>query len=311
MIIQLQHHPCSLQPTLHLPKPLSTHHLHFPPPSAAAAAAAAASTSTSTSDSGLLFREKLLYLQSLNVDPRKALRHNPDFRSSPLSALRSVESCLASFGIPRPALGRVLDMFPQLLTSDPDSDLYPVFEFLLHEALIPFPDLQKSVLRCPRILVCSVDAQLRPTLSFLRSFGFVGRRAITCQTTLLLVSSVERTLLPKIEFLRSLGFGYGEVSRMAIRSPGLLTMSVQNNMRPKAEYFLRDMRGNLTELKRFPQYFSFSLERKIRPRHQMLEEHGLELPLAEMLKVSDGEFAASLIEMRLRRVDAREREPQS
>ncbi|KAI6676850.1 hypothetical protein NL676_037646 [Syzygium grande] len=279
MIIQLHHHPCSLQPTLHLPKPLSTHHLHFPPPSAAAAAT---STSTSTSDSGLLFREKLLYLQSLNVDPRKALRYNPDFRSSPLSALRSVESCLASFGIPRPALGRVLDMFPQLLTSDPDSDLYPVFDFLLHEALIPFPDLQKSVLRCPRILVCSVDAQLRPTLSFLRSFGFVGRRAITCQTTLLLVSSVERTLLPKIEFLRSLGFGYGEVSRMAIRSPGLLTMSVQNNMRPKAD-----------------------LERKIRPRHQMLEEHGLEMPLAEMLKVSDGEFAASLIEMRLRRVDAR------
>lgn len=92
---------------------------------------------------------------------------------------------------------------------------------------------------------------------------------------------------------------------MAIRSPGLLTMSVQNNMRPKAEYFLRDMRGNLAELKRFPQYFSFSLERKIRPRHQMLEEHGLEMPLAEMLTVSDGEFTARLIEMRLRRVDAR------
>ncbi|KAI6681200.1 hypothetical protein NL676_035081 [Syzygium grande] len=30
-------------------------------------------------------------------------------------------------------------------------------------------DLQKSILRCPRILVCSVDAQLHPTLSFLRA----------------------------------------------------------------------------------------------------------------------------------------------
>ncbi|KAF8021449.1 hypothetical protein BT93_G1783 [Corymbia citriodora subsp. variegata] len=303
MIIQLHHHPSSLHPIVHLPKPLRTHHhLRFPP---SAAAAASSSATTSTSDSGLLFREKLLYLQSLNVDPRKALHHNPDFRCCPLSTLRSVESCLASFGIPRPSLGRILDMFPQLLTSDPDSDLYPVFDFLLHEALIPFPDLQKSILRCPRILVCSVDAQLRPTLSFLRSFGFVDRHAITCQTSLLLVSSVEHTLLPKIEFLQSLGFEYGEVSMMAIRSPGLLTMSVQNNLRPKAEFFLRDMRGNLTELKRFPQYFSFSLERKIRPRHQMLEEHGLEMPLPEMLKISDGEFTARLIEMRLRRVDAR------
>ncbi|XP_030548921.1 transcription termination factor MTEF1, chloroplastic [Rhodamnia argentea] len=300
MIIQLHHHPSSLQPILlHFPKPIRTDHLHCPP------SAAASSSASSTSDSGLLFREKLLYLQSLNVDPQKALRQNPDFRSSPLSSLRSVESCLASFGIPRPSLGRILDMFPQLLTSDPDSDLYPVFDFLLHEAHIPFPDLQKSILRCPRILACSVDAQLRPTLSFLRSFGFVGRHAITSQTSLLLVSNVEHTLLPKIEFLQSLGFEYREVSRMAIRSPGLLTMSVQNNLRPKAEYFLRDMRGNLAELKRFPQYFSFSLERKIRPRHQMLEEHGLEIPLAEMLTVSDGEFTARLIEMRLRRVDAR------
>ncbi|KAK3421895.1 hypothetical protein EUGRSUZ_G02491 [Eucalyptus grandis] len=196
-------------------------------------------------------------------------------------------------------------MFPQLLTSDPDADLYPVFDFLLHEALIPFPDLPKSVLRCPRILVCSVDAQLRPALAFLRHFGFVGRHAITCQTSLLLVSSVEHTLLPKIEFLQSLGLDHGEVSRMAIRSPGLLTMSVENNMRPKAEFFLRDMRGSLAELKRFPQYFSFSLERKIRPRHRMLEEHGLEMPLPEMLKISDGEFTSRLIEMRLRRVDAR------
>ncbi|KAL3731675.1 hypothetical protein ACJRO7_028539 [Eucalyptus globulus] len=300
MIIQLHHHPSPLHPILHLPKPLRTHRLRLPP-----AAAAAAAAGTSTSDSGLLFREKLLYLQSLDVDPGKALRHNPDFRCAPLSTLRAVESCLASFGIPRPSLGRILDMFPQLLTSDPDADLYPVFDFLLHEALIPFPDLPKSVLRCPRILVCSVDAQLRPALAFLRGFGFVGRHAITCQTSLLLVSSVEHTLLPKIEFLQSLGLDHGEVSRMAIRSPGLLTMSVENNMRPKAEFFLRDMRGSLAELKRFPQYFSFSLERKIRPRHRMLEEHGLEMPLPEMLKISDGEFTSRLIEMRLRRVDAR------
>jgi mTERF domain-containing protein len=261
--------------------------------------------SISTSDAGLRFREKIVYLENLNVNSHKALRLNPDFRAAPLASLISVERCLYSFGIGRSSLGRILDMYPQLLTSDPQYDLYPVFDFLLNEVPIPFPDLHKSIIRCPRILVCSVTDQLRPTLSFLRNLGFVGPNSITCQTTLLLVSSAEGTLLPKIQYLQSLGLSYEQVVNMVIRSPGLLTLSVRNNFSPKAKYFLEEMKGDIEELKRFPQYFSFSLEGKIKPRHRLLVEYGLTLPLSEMLKVSDGEFNARLIKMRLRSVDGR------
>ncbi|OWM75931.1 transcription termination factor MTEF1, chloroplastic [Punica granatum] len=254
-------------------------------------------------DSGLLFREKLSYLSSLNVDPHKALRENPDFRSCPLSALHSVEDCLSSFGLPRSSLGRILDMYPQLLTAEPYADLYPVFDFLLNEVRIPFHDIKKSITRCPRILICSVPDQLRPTHSFLRSFGFVGPHAIACQTTVLLVSSVKFTLLPKIEYLQSLGFEYRDVVNMVIRSPGLLTFSIENNYKPKVDYFLGEMKGDLAELKRFPQFFSFSLEGKIKPRHRQLVRHGFRLSLPEMLRVSDGEFNERLIEMQLKMVD--------
>lgn len=92
---------------------------------------------------------------------------------------------------------------------------------------------------------------------------------------------------------------------MVLRSPGLLTFSIRNNYTPKVKYFLEEMKGDLVELKRFPQYFSFSLEGKIKPRHRLLVEHGFSLPLSEMLKVSDGEFNARLIEMRLRSVEGR------
>lgn len=102
-----------------------------------------------------------------------------------------------------------------------------------------------------------------------------------------------------------LGFGYDEVRNLVLRSPGLLTFSVENNYVPKVEYFLKEMNGNLEEIKKFPQYFSFSLERKIRPRHRLLMEHGFSLPLSDMLKVSDGEFNARLIERRLRMVEER------
>ncbi len=90
---------------------------------------------------------------------------------------------------------------------------------------------------------------------------------------------------------------------MVLRSPGLLTFSIANNFSPKVKYFLEEMQGDILELKRFPQYFSFSLEGKIKPRHRLLVEHRLSLSLPEMLKVSDGEFNSRLIELRLRSVE--------
>ncbi|KAG8661744.1 transcription termination factor MTEF1, chloroplastic [Manihot esculenta] len=253
-----------------------------------------------TADSGLLFHEKLQYLTGLKIDTHKALSQNPNLRSTPLSTLYSVEHCLSSMGLHRSAIGRILDMHPVLLTSDLHLYLYPVFEFLLNEVGIPFPDIAKSISRCPRLLVSSVSDQLCPALIFLRDLGFVGANAINCQTTVLLVYNVEFTLMAKIEYLMSLGFEYCEVKEMVVRSPGLLTFSVENNLMPKVEYFLMEMKGDLEELKRFPQYFSFSLERKIKPRHKMLAEYGLKLPLWKMLKISDGEFNARLVDMRLR-----------
>ncbi|KAL0447039.1 UNVERIFIED_CONTAM: Transcription termination factor MTEF1, chloroplastic [Sesamum latifolium] len=175
---------------------------------------------TVTGDSGLKFRQKLLFLQSLKVNTTKALQLNPNLRAAPLSTLHSITQCLSSMGLGLSAIGRILDI-------------------------------------------------------------------------------VESTLMPKIEYLVGLGIEYEEVRNMVLRSPGLLTFSVENNYKPKAEYFLKEMNGDLEEIKRFPQYFSFSLERKIKPRHQLLMEHGVSMSLSAMLKVSDGEFNVRLLEKRL------------
>ncbi|KAK9116703.1 hypothetical protein Sjap_015650 [Stephania japonica] len=261
------------------------------------------SSSTTTTDSGLLFRQKVLYLEALKVDTTKALTINPSVRTAPLQSLKSVQRCLHSMGVHSSAHGRLFDMFPSLLTCDPHADLYPVLDFLLHDVAIPFRDVEKCVIRCPRLLISDVPRQLRPALYFLRRLGFVGRHAVDCHTTVLLVSSVEDTLIPKLEFVQSLGFSYRDTVWMVLRNPALLTYSVEGNLRPKADYFLNEMKGDSAELKRFPQYFAFSLERKIKPRHRLLLDHGFEMSLPEMLKVSDGKFSNRLVEMRLQSLD--------
>jgi mTERF domain-containing protein len=52
------------------------------------------------------------------------------------------------------------------------------------------------------------------------------------------------------------------------------------------------MERDLEELKKFPQYFGFSLEKRIVPRHLHLKERGVRIPLNRMLMWSDDKFYA-------------------
>lgn len=89
---------------------------------------------------------------------------------------------------------------------------------------------------------------------------------------------------------------------MVLRVPSLLTFSVENNFRPKVEFLVGEMGREVGELKEFPQFFAFSLEKRIKPRHMMMVERGFgssRISLGDMLRVSDGEFRERLLEMRL------------
>ncbi|KAM3203269.1 hypothetical protein P3L10_030895 [Capsicum annuum] len=241
-------------------------------------------TTIFTTNCALKFGEKLLYLEQLKLNPTKTFQENPNLRSTNLETIKYVKICLFYMVIERLVFGRMLDMHPKLLTFDPYTDIYLIFDLLLNEVAIPFNDIRKYIIRCPRILV------------------FLGHNRITCQNTVLLVSSVEHTFCPKIDYLVSLGIARENVVNMILRLPGLLTFSIEKNFNPKVECLLKEMDRDIGELKKFPQYFSFSLERKIKPRHRFLVEHGFTMSLSEMLKVSDRKFNARLIEMRLLRL---------
>lgn len=89
---------------------------------------------------------------------------------------------------------------------------------------------------------------------------------------------------------------------MVLRMPSLLTFSVENNFRPKLEFLVGEMGRGVGELKEFPQFFGYSLEGRIKPRHMMMVERGFgssAISLGDMLRVSDGEFRERLLEMRL------------
>lgn len=61
---------------------------------------------------------------------------------------------------------------------------------------------------------------------------------------------------------------------------------------PKFEFLTDVMGRTIEELKGFPQYFAFSLEKRILPRHLHLKERGVRVPLQRMLLWSDQRFYA-------------------
>ncbi|KAL6273349.1 hypothetical protein ACE6H2_024041 [Prunus campanulata] len=56
------------------------------------------------------------------------------------------------------------------------------------------------------------------------------------------------------------------------RFPHLFCCSIEQNFEPRFNYFVVEMGRDLKELKEFPHYFSFSLENRIRSRHQRCVE---------------------------------------
>ncbi|KAL2524430.1 Mitochondrial transcription termination factor family protein [Abeliophyllum distichum] len=238
----------------------------------------------------LQFKEKILCLEIMGIDSGRALSQNPSLHSASLHSIHEIITFLQSKGIHHKDLGRIFGMCPQILTSDIKTDLNPVFNFLSYDLKVPEQNFRKVINKCPRLLISSVRDQLKPALFYLQRLGFKDLYALAYQDPILLVSRVEKTLISKLDYLVSLGFSKDDAVGMVLRCPGLFTYSIENNFKPKFEYFDKEMKGELEDLKEFPQYFAFSLEKRIKPRHMEVVQCGIGVSLPLMLKSTDAEF---------------------
>ncbi|XP_010553594.1 PREDICTED: transcription termination factor MTEF1, chloroplastic [Tarenaya hassleriana] len=241
---------------------------------------------THTSD----FREKLLYLDSIGIDFLTLIHRHPPLLSADLSAVKSIVEYMTSgvtVGLTSHDLCRVVAMCPELLTSPLSSHTIPIITFLLREVGVDgVSGVRYALCRRPRLLACDVDGQLRPAMYFLQRIGI----SETHKHTYLLSCSVEHKLIPRIDYFVRLGFSRREATVMFRRFPQLFNYSISGNYDPKTNYLVVEMGRDLKEIMEFPQYFSFSLENRIKPRHQACAAKGVRLPLPMMLKTKESGF---------------------
>lgn len=78
-------------------------------------------------------------------------------------------------------------------------------------------------------------------------------------------------LASKIAFLEDWGLEMEEAGEICGRFPGVFGWSIENNLRPKVEHLVYEMGRPIEEVKTFLQFFVFSFERRIAPRHWHLK----------------------------------------
>ncbi|GKE12137.1 transcription termination factor MTEF1, chloroplastic [Tanacetum coccineum] len=246
----------------------------------------------SVTNTNTQLQEKVIYLDSFGIDLIPLLTTHPPLISTSLSDIKSTISFLSTtIPLAPPALERLVSLCPEVLTL-PLPSIISTITFLLREAHVRSQHLRRVIHRRPRLLVSDVKTRLRPTLYFLQ--GTIGISDISKHTHLL-SSSVEDKFLPRIEYFReNIGISDDDTMLVFRRFPSLFCYSIKGNLEPKFNYFVVEMGRDLKELVEFPQYFSFSLENRIKPRHLRCLEKGVCLPLPAMLRLSEKRFLERL-----------------
>ncbi|KAM7280829.1 hypothetical protein ACFE04_007963 [Oxalis oulophora] len=197
---------------------------------------------------------------------------------------------LEGLGVDKTQWAKVIYRFPALLTYS-NQKVKSTVAFLT-EMGISEQNIGKILTRCPNIISYSVEDKLRPTAEYFRSLGVdISILLYRCPQAFGL--SIEGNLKPVTEFFLNKGYSIEEIGTMVSRYGALYTFSLAENLIPKWEFFLT-MDYPKSELVKFPQYFGYSLEERIKPRYAVVKESGAKLLLNQVLSLSQGDFEKAL-----------------
>ncbi|XP_022723565.1 transcription termination factor MTERF2, chloroplastic [Durio zibethinus] len=239
----------------------------------------------------LLFEEEKIPKASVD----RAIRSWPHLLGCSTSKLKLMVDQFGELGVRNKKLGRVIAKSPQLLLRKPQ-ELLQVVLFL--EGLgFDRENVGKLLARCPEIFAANVDKTLKKKVEFPAQLGISNDHLpqVIKKYPELFVSDVDKTLRPRIKYLMEIGLSKREIALMVRRFSPLLGYSIEEVLRPKLQFLLDTMGKPVKDVVDYPRFFSYSLEKKIKPRFWVLKGRNIECSLKDMLGKNNEEFAAEFM----------------
>ncbi|WMV50326.1 hypothetical protein MTR67_043711 [Solanum verrucosum] len=211
---------------------------------------------------GTMIKPFVDYLVSLGL-PKKSLARMLERRAYILGydleeTVKINVNCLLSFGISRETLPSVIAQYPQIIGLPLKAKLSSQQYFLNLKLKIDPDGFARVIERMPQIL-----------------------------------SLHQHVISKPIEFLLERGFSVEDVAKMIIKCPQLVALHI-GLMKSGYYFFKSDMGRSMEELVDFPDYFTYSLESRIKPRYERLRNKEINCSLAWFLNCSDQRFEERL-----------------
>lgn len=181
---------------------------------------------------------------------------------------------------------KILLSYPQFLDRSLNHYLLPFTQYFLHDLNFSRFEFRTILTQFPKILSYSLK-RIKHIAAYLRyeeGFNSVQVKRIFFQAPQI-VCLKEEHLKEKINFVRTtlqLGGGaHDEQLRSIIAGmPSMLKCSLDSNLVPKTNFLLGAFHNSIDELREAillqPTLLGYSLEKRIRPRMELLQQNGLE-----------------------------------
>ena len=182
-------------------------------------------------------------------------------------------------------VSKILDSYPLLLDRSLDQYLVPFTNYFLQDLMFSPLELRTILVQFPKLLSYSL-LKVKYVVGYLRyEVGFTAEQVkrIFFQAPQVVCLKDEHLKL-KINFLRTT-FQFHEVNedehlkKIIAGMPSILKCSIENNLRPKAEYLLRAFQSSTEDFREAillqPTLLGYSLEKRIKPRMELIQQYGL------------------------------------
>uniref|UniRef100_A0A2P2PIN7 Transcription termination factor MTERF4, chloroplastic n=1 Tax=Rhizophora mucronata TaxID=61149 RepID=A0A2P2PIN7_RHIMU len=238
------------------------------------------------------------YLVSIGVSPRDI---GPMVTQFPYllgmrvgTTIKPFVDYLVSLGLPKKIVARMLEKRAYILAYDLVETVKPnvdcLISFGIRREIIP-----SIIAQYPQILGLPLKAKLSSRQYFFNlklnvdpdSFARVIEKMPQ------IVSLNQAVIMRPVAFLLGRGILSAEVAQMVIKCPQLVASKVER-MKNSYYFFKSEMGRPLKELVEFPEYFTYSLESRIKPRYQRLQSKGIRCSLNWFLNCSDQRFEERL-----------------
>jgi len=225
------------------------------------------------------------FLEKIGIDHQHDNPHVGSLQSHAQNLLY-----LQSLGVTN--IGKVVTKHPQIFSYSIEDNLQPHVDYL---EKLGVTDIAKVITRLPHILYYSIEDTLKPTVDYLEKLGVTDIGKVVTKLPSILAYSIEDNLQPHIEYLKELGVT--DIGKIVTRNPSILHLSIEDNLKPTVEYLTNQCYATISDIEKMPALVSYSLDKRIKPRHAFLQTKGVEvgydIAVGTMLTPNDKKFAKS------------------